>query len=493
MKLFSSGDWGSEVRVKDSREGHGTTPERAGNPGMQNDRCLAKSKIQHIAVAGCNLPSGHSRMNWSISWLDRLARSAAILKDQKHTQESGGFESSESAELWLHWHWTLNSARAIGWQLWLRRQNLRHPRRWHISDMESSAHGPLENLRSIERKIDGLQDFKLKFGHIEEALTKLQASISSQTVLLEAVQAQVGLKETQEIQQFMIARDSETEVPVPSASDATMVTPPAPAMSRPVSILKKKVRPEDEVDPVPLPKQPPQTFSVIPGQVNEMNQERRLSVASERSRRSRQSTEANQKGQGRRTSLVSLVSQSPDSLSGRRNQVLLDFSKPCSMDDLTVKTTRKLLRGFSALSACPLDESGRSEASATGSGRSGSKTSSREAVLEKTQNLCLDELRANHNAVVTAMSMRSIAPLDTTGGMPFTAELLLVFAGILQWSPRLSMLWVWCLLVTWQTKNTGNKMQKMCSFQVIIFYTHKLYSKRRTWNKNLDNLDIPQL
>jgi hypothetical protein len=73
--------------------------------------------------------------------------------------------------------------------------------------------------------------------------------------------------------------------------------------------------------------------------------------------------------------------------------------------------------------------------------------------LEKTQNISLDELRTNHNALVTAMSMRSVSTLDTGSGMLFTAELLLVLAGVMEmWSPWLGLLWVCFLFVTWQGK-----------------------------------------
>lgn len=79
--------------------------------------------------------------------------------------------------------------------------------------------------------------------------------------------------------------------------------------------------------------------------------------------------------------------------------------------------------------------------------RSRSKHSSKEAVLEKTQKLSLDELRTNHDAHVTAR--RSFgAPeeiVDSRGGLPPIAGCWLVLAGILRW--RWSWLWVWWLVV----------------------------------------------
>ena len=308
--------------------------------------------------------------------------------------------------------------------------------------MESSEH-PLENLRSIERKIDGLQDFKLKFGQIEEALTKLQVSISSQTVLLEAVQAQVGLKgtSTEEVQLKAANLTKGT-----FASQCTVVTPPT---IPPLSILKKitvqtvdlgACSAREAEDVVPLPNQSPNTFPVVPDP--QVMKERRLSVTSQDKSRSPPSPgfRTNPDAEGRRPSLFS--HRSSGQSDGRRKNALLE-EQPSSVDELSLKTTRKLLRGFSALS-----EPGRLKTS--------SPYSTKTTVLENMRNMSLDELRTNHNALVATQSVRNLdLELEEQGGMPFTAELLLVFTGILKsWSPRLLMFWVSCLLVSWQSWQT---------------------------------------
>lgn len=80
--------------------------------------------------------------------------------------------------------------------------------------------------------------------------------------------------------------------------------------------------------------------------------------------------------------------------------------------------------------------------------RSRSKHSSKEAVLEKTQKLSLDELRTNHDAHVTArrsFGAREEIDVDSRGGLPPIAGCWLALAGILRW--RWSWLWVWWLVV----------------------------------------------
>lgn len=316
--------------------------------------------------------------------------------------------------------------------------------------MDSRVQGPIsENLSSIDRKLDGLQDCRLKIGHIEEVLLRLQASISSQTALLHEVQKQVGLRgTTEEVQRVMCGSNNLTKGS--SEFESAVATPPV--VPQPVSILKKtKVQTEDDIDLVPLPEDQPQAFAVVPSQVNQ--KEGRLSRLSRTSVGSQKSSQGaalrstpEQESPGQRLSVVSHMS----SLQKRGNNSV-DSAEAASVDELSLKTTRKLLRGFSALSAtCPLDEQGRNETKLSSTARS-SKQSSRVAVLEnleKTQNISLDELRTNHNALVTAMSMRSVSTLDTGSGMLFTAELLLVLAGVMEmWSPWLGLLWVCFLFV----------------------------------------------
>lgn len=321
-----------------------------------------------------------------------------------------------------------------------------------MDSMDSRVQGPIsENLSSIDRKLDGLQDCRLKIGRIEEVLLRLQASISSQTALLHEVQKQVGLRGTiQEVQKVMCGSNNLTKGA--SEFESTVATPPV--LPQPVSILKKTtVQGEDDIDLVPLPEDQPQAFAVVPGQVNQKegrtNRLSRMSLGSQKGPQGaalRSTPE--QENPGRRLSVFSQMS-SVRSQRGGNNAV--DDAEAASVDELSLKTTRKLLRGFSALSAiCPLDEQGRNETNLSSTVRSSSKHSSRVAVLEnleKTQNISLDELRTNHNALVTAMSMRSISTLDTRGGMLFTAELLLVLAGVLEWSSWFGRLWVCFLFV----------------------------------------------
>ena len=323
--------------------------------------------------------------------------------------------------------------------------------------------GPIsENLSSIDRKLDGLQDCRVKIGHIEEVLLRLQASISSQTALLQEVQKQVGLRgTTQEVQKVMCCSNNLTNGS--SEFESTVETPHV--VPQPVSILKKtKVRSEDDIDLVPLPEDQPQAFAVVPGQVNQ--KEGRLSRLSRLSRASVSSQKSPQGAAPRSTPeqespgprRLSVLSQLSSLRSQKRASNSEDSAEAASVDELSLKTTRKLLRGFSALSAtCALDEQGGNETNFRSTARSNSKH--RMAVLEnleKTPNISLDELRTNQNALVTTMSMRSIETLDNRSGMPFTAELLLVLAGILElWSPWLWLLWVCFLFVTWPKRETG--------------------------------------
>ena len=64
--------------------------------------------------------------------------------------------------------------------------------------------------------------------------------------------------------------------------------------------------------------------------------------------------------------------------------------------------------------------------------RSASRSSKNLAVLEKTQKISLDELRTNHDAQARALSTTySNSEMQADGGMPFLAQLWLVFAGVL--------------------------------------------------------------
>lgn len=313
--------------------------------------------------------------------------------------------------------------------------------------MDSRAQGPIsENLSSIDRKLDGLQDCRLKIDHIEEVLLRLQASISSQTTLLHEVQKQVGLRgTTQEVQKVIRGSNSLTKGAF--EFESTVATPPA---SQPVSILKKpKVQTEDDIDLVPLPEDHPQAFPVVPSQVNQ--REGRLSCVSRTSVGSQGAAVRSPPQQESHGKRLSVFSQMSSSRFQKRGTNSVSSAEAASVDELSLKTTRKLLRGFSALSVTgPPDEQGCNETNSRFAAQP-SKQSSRVAVLEnleKTKNISLDELRTSHNALVTAMSMRSVSTLDTGSGMLFTAELLLALAGVMEmWSPWLGLLWVCFLFV----------------------------------------------
>eukprot|EP00438_Fugacium_kawagutii_P012026 Skav218168 [mRNA] locus=scaffold5213:131379:138001:- [translate_table: standard] len=319
-----------------------------------------------------------------------------------------------------------------------------------------SMPGPIsENLRRIEGKLDGLHSAKICQ---EEVLLKLESAISSQSAILQEVQTQLRI-------QGKLPQEARVTSACSGNIGCSSVTPPSPL---PASILKKKTKTE-EVDLIPLPEEPHpslhQTFAVVPGEVERRETPQRNSLTRETPQRNsltRETPERNSLVEERRPSLMSQVSSMRSLVKRGHRDIQVDFIEAASVDDLSLKTTRKLLRGFSACSATfSLDErlhkSPMTERSA-----------SKHAVLERTHNLSLDELHKNHNAVVSSRSLRTFQPLDTRGSMPLTAELLLATSGILEaCSPTLSRLWVLCMLAAWQIK-TLEAALTICSEMAMV-------------------------
>lgn len=293
-----------------------------------------------------------------------------------------------------------------------------------------SMPGPiLENLRRIEGKLDGLHSAKIC--QIEEVLLKLGSAISSQNAILQEVQTQLRMQGNR-------AQEAQVTSACSVNTGCSSVTPPP--VSRPAPILKKKKTQEfktEEVELIPLPEDPQLTLAVVPGEVEPRPQRNSI----------RNSIVRGPQEPGPRLSL--------SSQEVKRSNVQIDFIEASSVDELSLKTTRKLLRGFSACSATfSLDERLQKSPMAE---RSASKHSlHKDAVLERTQNISLDELHKNHNAVVSFWSMRRSKSLDTKGAMPLTAEFLLATSGILEaCSLTLWRLWVLCMLAAWQGNGSG--------------------------------------
>ena len=264
-----------------------------------------------------------------------------------------------------------------------------------------------EKWKRLEKMLDALHDRTFQIGRIEEAVSQLQSSMSPQTSLLQEVNTRVGSS---------MAMLEGVQHAVESGLTSTL--------KQTTSILKKKKN--DEMVPVPPAHHDPPPMGIVPGAVKEEGLPKEAPI--------------------RRISVCSQASV-PGHTFPRRGVQVAESPDVISVDELSLKTTRKLLRGFSSLSAnCCIDEIKES------SERSSRKHSSRELVLGKTQNIDLDELRTNHNAFVASQSMRSFRIDDiTTSGMPFVAELLLALTGILNLtsSGLLFQLWATCLLVTW--------------------------------------------
>lgn len=274
-----------------------------------------------------------------------------------------------------------------------------------VTQMECQSED--EKWKRLEKKLDALYDRTFQIGRIEEAVLQLHSSMSRQTSLLQELNIRVGSS-------MAMLEGVQHAVELGQTSTLKQTT----------SILKKKK--SDDVVPVPPAHHDPPSMGIVPGAVKEEGLPKEAPT--------------------RRMSVCSQAS-APGHKFPRRGVQVLESADVVSVDELSLKTTRKLLRGFSSLSGnFFIDEIKESQE------RASKKHPSRELVLGKTMNIDLDELRTNHNAFVASQTMRSFHLDDVrTSGMPFVAELLLALTGILKLtsSGLLFRLWAACLLVTW--------------------------------------------
>lgn len=276
-----------------------------------------------------------------------------------------------------------------------------------------------EKWKRLETKLDALHDRTFQIGRIEEAVLQLHSSMSRQTSLLQELNIRVGSS---------MAMLEGVQHAVESGPTSLKQT---------TSILKKKK--SDDVVPVPPVHHDPPSLGIVPGAVKEEGLPKEAPT--------------------RRMSVCSQAS-APGHKFPRRGVQLVESPDVVSVDELSLKTTRKLLRGFSNLSVnLHIDEIKESQE------RSSKKHPSRELVLGKTMNIDLDELRTNHNAFVASQSVRSFHLDDVrTSGMPFVAELLLALTGILKITSSGLLYWLWaaCLLVTWPATSNWLTSFELC-------------------------------
>jgi len=284
--------------------------------------------------------------------------------------------------------------------------------------MDSKDAGETRELTDLTHETKDLQDLNVQMARFEGILLEVQTSIASQSVVLQDLHSQ-------------IFKGSLNQSPAISLAVAS-----APMSSR--SILKKQVRTEDEAEMIPLPMEMPQNLPILPGEVKAT----RLTCSEASVPKPRRKAPSN------RSHLR------PDGPSSRTNHA-------ATLDELSTIMARELLQthsrsDFSARSPSSDEHEGsasddmkpsreaEAEASSDFAEERGNSKKSNLAVLEKTQKMSLDELRTNHDAQALAgfsTSRTASDQLDHQGGMPFCAELWMMFSGILDVSLRKSWLW----------------------------------------------------
>lgn len=158
---------------------------------------------------------------------------------------------------------------------------------------------------------------------------------------------------------------------------------------------------------------------------------------------------------GNRGSLLRPESRDPSSRT--QHAATLDELSSIMARELLQTHSRSDFNGPHSPSSAAEDEetsadmkpSSEAEASSDFAEERGNSKKSNLAVLEKTQKMSLDELRTNHDAQALAeFSTSRIASdqLDRQGGMPFCAELWMIFSGILD-VRSLRKSWLWCSFV----------------------------------------------
>eukprot|EP00435_Cladocopium_sp_Y103_P020825 s2652_g5.t1 len=290
----------------------------------------------------------------------------------------------------------------------------------------------LDSIKKFQKKLDTfditstlrttLQDFNLKIGHLEEAMLQMQSSILSQTSLLQEVHTGVASNVTtiQEVREVIRMSRGKADKAASGTLSASLGSPLRP-------ILKKNDRTADDTELFPAPAEEPPMLGVLPGELAASSGGDELPPATSRSRRPRR---------------YDLTLPDPachhavsvEELSGMKAKTLLR-KKSASLDGSSSERRR----------SCELNMPNMPSKSKE-SKESKEFKESKELVGERM--LSLDELRANHDAQVTATrSGKSSTNRETRGGMPFIAELWLVVAGILEWPLWLSRIWAWCLVV----------------------------------------------